>query len=153
MLVDLDTNRGADRWSSALVELGRAQDGNWHMRQIEGVRPYTSDDPDSSRIFWREAGVHQNLTFGVHPDPVSGMHCWHQKVKVEPSHPEDHYGDVSVDRQKAQHVYHEWLALTRPQPNRPDGLRRPLWMIRPYRPAASAFKQKQFMASFQVRAA
>ena len=27
-------------------------------------------------------GVHQNLTFQVNPDPISGMHCWHQRVRV-----------------------------------------------------------------------
>ena len=113
------------------------------MRQVEGVHPYESDDPDSARIFWRESGVHQNLTFGVHPDPISGMHCWHQKVTVEPAHPDDRYGDVSVDRGKAQAVYEQWLAMTRPQTGRPDGLRRPLWMIRPYRPATSAFASKR----------
>ncbi len=32
-------------------------------------------------------------------------------------------------------------ALTRPQP-RADGLRRPLWFARPYRPAPSAFYRK-----------
>jgi hypothetical protein len=111
------------------------------MRQLQGIRPYESADPDSARIFWREAGVHQNLTFGVHPDPISGMHCWHQKVTVEVAHTEDHYGDVFVDRHKAQEVYAHWLAMTRPQTERPDNLRRPLWMIRPYRPAASAFKR------------
>ena len=110
------------------------------MRQLEGIQPFASDDPDSARIFWREGGVHQNLTFPVHPDPVSGMHCWHQKVTVEPAHHEDAYGDVYVDTGKAHMVYQEWLALTRPQTQRPDGLRRPLWMIRPYRPTASAFK-------------
>ena len=41
------------------------------------------DDPDTSRIFWTDGGVHQNITFPVHPDPISGMHCWHQKVTVE----------------------------------------------------------------------
>ena len=87
------------------MTLGREQDGSWRMRQIEGVCPYESEDPDSARIFWREAGVHQNLTFGVHPDPISGMHCWHQKVIVEPAHPEDRYGDVFVDRGRAQEVY------------------------------------------------
>ncbi len=138
----LATNAGADRWTSALVSLGQEPDGSWQLRQIDGVRPYESDDPDSARIFWREAGVHQNLTFGVHPDPVSGMHCWHQKVVVEPAHAGDHYGDVHVDRHKAYEVYKQWLAMSRPQPDRPDHLRRPLWMIRPYRPAASAFKRE-----------
>jgi hypothetical protein len=42
---------------------------------------------------------------------------------------------------EAHMVYQNWLALTRPQIHRPDGLRCPLWMIRPYRPASSAFKR------------
>ncbi len=69
------------------------------------------------------------------------MHCWHQKVTVEAAHPEDAYGDVYVDTRKAYKVYKEWLAMTRPQMHRPDGLRRPLWMLRPHRPVASAFKR------------
>jgi len=112
------------------------------MRQIEGIQPFESDDPDSARIFWREAGVHQNLTFPVHPDPISGMHCWHQKVVVEAAHPEDRYGDVFVDTRRAHEVYLRWLDMTRPQTDRPDGLRRPLWMTRPYRPSESAFKKE-----------
>ena len=52
------------------------------MRQVHGVQPFKSDDPDTERIWWREVGVNQNLTFPVNPDPVSGMHCWHQKVRV-----------------------------------------------------------------------
>src|SRR5579863_2497465 len=137
----LDTSQGSDRWTSALVALGREQDGAWRMRQIQGVQPYESDDPDSARIFWREAGVHQNLTFAVHPDPISGMHCWHQKVTVEAAYAVDRYGDVFVDRRKAQQVYEQWVSMTRPQNEREDSLRRPLWMIRPYRPAANAFKR------------
>jgi len=137
----LDTSQGTDRWASALVALSKANDGAWRMRQLQGTLPFESDDPDSARIFWREGGVHQNLTFPVHPDPVSGMHCWHQKVTVEAAHPEDSYGDVYVDTDRAYKVYQDWLAMTRPQTHRPDGLRRPLWMIRPYRPAASVFKR------------
>ncbi len=137
----LETGRGADRWNSAKVALGKDQDGIWRMRQLEGVRPYASKDPDTERIFWRETGVHQNLTFPVHPDPVSGMHCWHQKVTVERAQPTDRYADISVDPAKAYLVYKKWMAMTRPQTERADGLRRPLWMIRPYRPAASAFKR------------
>ncbi len=137
----LDTSQGVDRWSSALVELSRGEDGTWRMRQREGIQPFESDDPDSARIFWREGGVHQNLTFAVHPDPISGMHCWHQKVRVERAHAGDRYGDVCVDTRRAYEVYRQWLAMTRPQTERADGLRRPLWMIRPYRPAIEAFKR------------
>ena len=53
------------------------------MRQEHGARPFKSNDPDSQRIWWSEVGVHQNLTFPVQPDPVSGMHCWHQRVRLE----------------------------------------------------------------------
>ena len=43
--------------------------------------------PTRARIWWSDAGVHQNLTFPVQPDPVSGMHCWHQRVTVRPPEP------------------------------------------------------------------
>ena len=57
------------------------------MRQVHGVRAFESEDPDTSRIWWEEAGVNQNLTFPVQPDPVSGQHCWHQKVRVTKAGP------------------------------------------------------------------
>ena len=49
--------------------------------------------------------MHQNLTFPVHPDPISGMHCWHQAVRVRRAEPGDGYGDVSVDTAKSREVY------------------------------------------------
>ena len=68
------------------------------LRQVEGVGPFESADPDSERIWWSDGGVHQNLTFPVHPDPVSGMHCWHQKRRGRRARrPSDRYGDVFVD--------------------------------------------------------
>ena len=109
------------------------------MRQIHGPRPFASDDPDSKRIWWEEAGVHQNLTFPVQPDPVSGQHCWHQKVTVSRPGPDDRYGDVFVDTNKSFEVYREWLALARPAPG-PDNLRRPLWLPRAFKPDASAYR-------------
>ena len=59
------------------------------------------------------------------------MHCWHQKVTVTPARSGDSYGDIQVDPARAYEVYKEWMAMTRPQTDRPDGLRRPLWMISP----------------------
>ena len=79
----LSKESGGERWSTALVDLKNIGDGQWFMRQLQGVEPFKSTDPDSERVWWKDAGVHQNLTFPVHPDPVSGMHCWHQKVCVE----------------------------------------------------------------------
>jgi anaerobic selenocysteine-containing dehydrogenase len=130
---------GGERWSTALVDLRQTAPGQWRMRQLHGVRPFPSDDPDSERIWWEEAGVHQNLTFPVQPDPVSGQHCWHQKVTVTRPGPEDRYGDIAVDTAKAFEIYREWLALARPAPG-PDGLRRPLWLPRAFKPDASAYR-------------
>ncbi|HKP87863.1 MAG TPA: molybdopterin-dependent oxidoreductase [Blastocatellia bacterium] len=135
----LKKGEGTDRWASALVELEEMGEGRWRLRQIEGVKPFASEDPDSERVFWQEGGVHQNLTFPTQPDPVSGMHCWHQKVRVEKAAPDDKYGDVVVDTKRSHEVYRKWLGLARPAPG-PGGLRRPLWFSRPVRPDDDAYK-------------
>ncbi|HTM09784.1 MAG TPA: molybdopterin-dependent oxidoreductase [Verrucomicrobiae bacterium] len=129
---------GGERWSTALVDLRRLDDGKWMMRQIHGVQPFNSADADSKRIFWEDAGVHQNLTFPVQPDPISGQHCWHQKVIVEKPGEDDRYGDISVDTNKSHEVYKRWLQMTRPAPG-PHNLRRPLWLPRAYKPIPAAY--------------
>ncbi len=126
------------RWSAVTVRLERRGDGTL-LRHAETLGPFASPDPDSSRIWWSDGGVHQNLAFPVQPDPVSGMHCWHQKVTIARAHPEDRYGDVYVDTGRSMEIYREWLAKTRPAPG-PDGLRRPLWLDRPLRPAEEMFR-------------
>jgi anaerobic selenocysteine-containing dehydrogenase len=135
----LHEEHGGERWSTALVDLQQESSGQWRMRQVHGVRPFASDDPDSSRIWWDEAGVNQNLTFPVQPDPVSGQHCWHQKVTVARAGPDDRYGDVVVDTARSFEVYREWLRLARPAPG-PDNLRRPLWLPRAFKPDAAAYR-------------
>jgi anaerobic selenocysteine-containing dehydrogenase len=130
---------GGERWSTALVDLRREAPGRWRMRQIHGVRPFASADPDSARVWWEDAGVHQNLTFPVHPDPVSGQHCWHQKVRAVAPGPDERYGDIFVDTDRAHEVYRRWLALTRPAPG-PGGLRRPLWLPRAFKPDPAAYR-------------
>jgi anaerobic selenocysteine-containing dehydrogenase len=134
----LRESTGGERWSTALVDLTRPGTSQWRMRQVHGVRPFASDDPDSERIWWEEAGVNQNLTFPVQPDPVSGQHCWHQKVTVTKPGPDDRYGDIFVDTERSFAVYREWLALARPAPG-PGGLRRPLWLPRAFKPDASVY--------------
>jgi len=130
---------GGERWSTALVDLQRQAPGKWRMRQIHGVAPFESEDPDSKRVWWEDAGVHQNLTFPVQPDPISGQHCWHQKVTVSRPGPDERYGDIFVDTEKSFDVYRQWLALARPAPG-PGNLRRPLWLPRAFKPDASAFR-------------
>ena len=123
----------------ATVDLRRGEDG-WSMRAVERVGPHASSDPDSQRIWWSDTGVHQNLTFPVHPDPISGMHCWHQAVRVRPAQPGDAHGDIAVDTERARAVYREWMEQTRPAGSvSPDGTRRPAWLMRPLRPVGAAF--------------
>jgi len=123
----------------ATVGLNREAEG-WRMERRVPAGPYESADPDSRRVWWNDTGVHQNLTFAVHPDPISGMHCWHQAVRVRPAAPGDRHGDIAVDTRQARRVYREWLALARPAGQvSPDGTRRPRWLMRPLKPAAAAF--------------
>jgi len=134
----LAEDQGGERWSTALVDLKRTGEGKWMMRTIHGIKPFKSGDPDSERIFWEDGGVHQNLTFPVQPDYISGQHCWHQKVRITKPGPEDRYGDVFVDTNKSHEVYKKWLLKTRPAPG-PDNLRRPYWLPRSYKPALEAY--------------
>jgi anaerobic selenocysteine-containing dehydrogenase len=133
---------GGERWSTALVDLVHEAPGKWRMRQLHGVRPFESDDPDSSRVWWEDAGVHQNLTFPVQPDPISGQHCWHQRVTVTKAGGDDRYGDIVVDTEKSFEVYRQWLALARPAPG-PGNLRRPLWLPRAFKPDPSAYRLEE----------
>jgi hypothetical protein len=128
-----------ERWSSALVDL--AEEGETvRFRQIHGVGPWESEDRSSSRVWWNDAGVHQNITFPVHPDPVSGMHCWHQKVRVRPAEPGDRYADILVDFARGRAVYEKWLSLARPASGE---LRRPIWLFRPVKPLLEAYRLPQ----------
>ncbi len=127
-----------NRWATNTVSVKNDGKGGWKMSTIAGIQPFASDDPDSKRIFWSDGGVHQNITHAVHPDPISGMHCWHQRVRIERPHPGDQYGDLFVDTNKSFGIYKEWLEMTRPAPG-PDGLRRPLWFARALRPDKSTF--------------
>ena len=120
----------ASRWASAPVTM--TQEGE--ITRWRRIAP-EEDQPG----WWRESGVHQNITFPVHPDPMSGMHCWHQKVEVSAAQAEDRFGDIMVDRGRARSIYEEWRQKTR----KPTGnLRRPLWFPRSMRPTDAAYTLK-----------
>ncbi len=138
----LKEKEGVNRSTSSLVRLERPEEGVWRIRILEGAGPYESFDPDSSRVWWKDVGVHQNLTHGVHPDPISGAHCWHQKaVNVRPAGPDDRLGDVVVDIRKSMEVYRKWKAMARSATEHsPDGMRRPGWLKRPLSPEAGAWR-------------
>ena len=130
----------AQRQMMATVDLAR--DGSRRsLTRKAGAGPYESADPDSSRIWWTDVGVHQNLTFPVHPDPISGMHCWHQAVRVRRAEPGDAYGDIAVDLTLSREAYAAWLEKTRSALRfSPDGTRRPYWLLRPLKPGHDAFR-------------
>jgi anaerobic selenocysteine-containing dehydrogenase len=114
---------------------------HWGLRRESGAGPYPSKDPDTMRIGWNEVGVHQNLTFAVHPDPVSGQHCWHQAVRVRRAESGDRPGDVAVDTAKSMAVFEAWIARTRGADRfSPDGMRRPYWLLRPLKPAREVYR-------------
>jgi anaerobic selenocysteine-containing dehydrogenase len=128
----------ARSWATGRAVLDH-EGSSWRLRRTEGMNAYESDDPDTERIWWNDTGVHQNLTFSVQPDPISGMQCWHQRVRVTPAAADDRYGDVVVDTEKSREAYLDWLSKTRPAPG-PDGLRRPLWYARPLKPTIDAYR-------------
>ncbi|MDH3456934.1 MAG: formate dehydrogenase, partial [Gemmatimonadota bacterium] len=124
----------------ATVELDHAG-SDWGLSRKAGVGPFPSSDPDTRRIWWTDVGVHQNLTFSVHPDPISGQHCWHQAVHVRRAQPGDAYGDIHVDTEKSRAVYREWLRKARAASSHsPEGTRRPFWLLRPLKPAKKHFR-------------
>jgi anaerobic selenocysteine-containing dehydrogenase len=138
----LQENTGVNPGMSNLAQLELDEQGNYKLNIIHGASAWDSFDPDTSRIWWKDVGVHQNLTHAVHPDPVSGAHCWLQKaVNVTKAGPEDKHGDVQVDINRSMAVYQEWVDLTRSaMDTSPDGNRRPLWMKRPLKPVVEAYK-------------
>ncbi|MHB0970571.1 MAG: molybdopterin-dependent oxidoreductase [Thermoanaerobaculia bacterium] len=134
------TSDNGQKQLMATVKLDH-QGTTWSMRREKGVEPFASSDSDTQRIWWNDAGVHQNLTFPVQPDPISGMHCWHQAVRVMKAKEGDRYADIGVDVKKSREAYEEWMAKTRPAVSHsPDGTRRPYWMLRPLKPAREVFK-------------
>lgn len=95
--------------------------------------PFASFNADLDNISWDGlSGVWQNAVHHPHPDPISGMHCWHQKVLLEKAGPGEKVGDLKVDIAATFETYQVWRdQLTRPAPG-PGGLRRPEHLKRPW---------------------
>lgn len=106
--------------------------------------PFAEFNQDMDNISWDGlTGVWQNAVHHPHPDPLSGMHCWHQKVLIEKAGSGDRIGDVKVDIEATYATYKAWRdELTRPAPG-PGGLRRPEHLKRPWVPLTrDAYKMK-----------
>ncbi len=137
----LREDSGVNRGASNLVDLQEGENGRYGLKVVHGAAAWESFDPDTSRIWWKDVGVHQNLTHGVHPDPISGAHCWLQKAtNVRKADVGDRHGDVYVDTAKSMEVYRRWVSLARPATEHsPDGTRRPYWLKRPLKPVRNAY--------------
>lgn len=138
----LQEDSGVNRGASNLVELNDDGKGGFRLRVLHGATAWKSSDPDTSRIWWSNVGVTQNLAHAVHPDPISGGHCWLQKAtNVRKANADEKAGDIFVDTNKSMEKYREWLAATRPANKvSPDGNRRPYWLSRPLKPTKEAYK-------------
>lgn len=138
----LQEDQGGNRGTTALAKLEEDGQGGHTLHMLKGATAWEGPDPDSARIWWKDVGVHQNLTHAVQPDPVSGAHCWLQKaVSVRKARPGERHGDVHVDTRKSREIYRRWVALTRSAVDHsPNGERRPYWLNRPLKPVRAAYK-------------
>ena len=111
------------------------------LKYTEGIKPihkpwqFTEYNKDLDNIWWDGlTGSWQNAVAPAHPDPISGMHCWHQKVLLEPISEGDKIGDVFVNYENNFKTYQAWRDdLTRPLDEN-DTERRPRWIKRPWVP-------------------
>ena len=131
---------GIDRWASAEVRLTESPDGD--VAGEETLRaPGRSrvTDPDSSRVWWGDVGRAPEPH--VPGAPRSGERPALLAPAGEASRRPRHLaeGDIFVDRNRAEAVYREWLAMARPARGE---WRRPLWLHRPYRPTLAAFRRE-----------
>ena len=101
--------------------------------------PWETNDPDTNRIWWRDGGVHQNITHATNPAPISGAHCWLQKVSISKPKPDEKYGDIFVDTNKSFEHFKKWNNWAKERETHPDSLRRPLWLNRPLGPQKNQF--------------
>ncbi|WP_200763770.1 molybdopterin-dependent oxidoreductase [Nitrosophilus alvini] len=111
------------------------------LKYKEGIHPrnniwqFKDYNKDADDVWWDGlTGSWQNAVAPTHPDPISGMHCWHQKVLLEPAQPGDKIGDVYVNYENNFKTYQAWRdKLTRPLTAK-DKLRRPMHIKRPWVP-------------------
>ena len=73
---------GGSRWATGKVELDRSEDGVCRMRYASGVAPFASADPDSDADLVGGPGRAPEPHLPGPAGPVSGMHCWLQRVRL-----------------------------------------------------------------------
>lgn len=108
------------------------------LKYVEGIKPFKAErfaeyNRDSGNIWWDGlSGSWQNAVAAPHPDPVSGMHCWHHKVLLEPAQPGDKIGDIFVNYDNNLKVYQAWRDQLSRGLDENSTLRRPRHIKRPW---------------------
>jgi hypothetical protein len=136
---DYDGTGGLNSFGVPTAEL--QMDGKvGKLKYVEGIKPFHATrfadyNRDSGNIWWDGlSGSWQNAVAAAHPDPISGMHCWHQKVILEPAQSGDKIGDIHVNYENNFKIYQGWRdELTRGLDVN-DKIRRPRHIKRPWVP-------------------
>ncbi|MFY9141543.1 molybdopterin-dependent oxidoreductase [Sulfuricurvum sp.] len=108
------------------------------LKYVEGIKPFHAErfaeyNRDSGNIWWDGlSGSWQNAVAACHPDPVSGMHCWHQKVILEPIQAGDKIGDIYVNYENNLGVYKAWRDQLTRGLDENSTIRRPRHIKRPW---------------------
>lgn len=108
------------------------------LKYVEGIKPFHTNrfgdyNRDSGNIWWDGlSGSWQNAVAAPHPDPVSGMHCWHHKVLLEPAQAGDKIGDIFVNYENNLKVYQAWRDQLSRGLDANSTLRRPRHIKRPW---------------------
>ncbi|MDD5372547.1 MAG: molybdopterin-dependent oxidoreductase [Sulfurimonas sp.] len=110
------------------------------LKYVEGIKPFKAErfanyNRDSGNIWWDGlSGSWQNAVAAPHPDPISGMHCWHHKVILEPAQAGDKIGDIYVNYDNNFKVYKGWRDQLTRGLDEHSTLRRPEHVKRPWVP-------------------
>jgi len=136
---DYDGHGGINSFGVPLAEL--QMDGKeGKLKYLEGIHPFKSErfaeyNRDSGNIWWDGlSGSWQNAVAAVHPDPISGMHCWHQKVILEKAQAGDKIGDIYVNYENNFEIYKGWRDQLTRGLDETSTLRRPQHIKRPWVP-------------------
>ncbi|MEW5831276.1 MAG: molybdopterin-dependent oxidoreductase [Campylobacterota bacterium] len=108
------------------------------LKYVEGIKPFETKrfgqyNADSVNVWWDGlSGSWQNAVAAAHPDPVSGMHCWHHKVLLEPAQAGDKIGDIFVNYENNLKVYQAWRDQLSRGLDAGSTIRRPRHIKRPW---------------------
>ncbi|WP_416768847.1 molybdopterin-dependent oxidoreductase [Sulfurimonas sp. ST-25] len=138
-VADYDGTAGMNSFGVPTAEM--QMDGKTgKLKYVEGIHPFHAKrfaayNKDSDNIWWDGlSGSWQNAVAPTHPDPISGMHCWHQKVILEAAQPGDKIGDIVVNYENNFKTYQAWRdELTRGL-DADSTFRRPPQIKRPWVP-------------------